>query len=346
MVNLTVAVTRNPRFEPLIDGTITSKILNLQFVVTTPPELFYRNLKYDEFDVFEMSLSELIISRERGEGARWQWSALPVFPAKAFLWLGLYVNSQAGIQGLEDFRSKRVGVPDYAMTAALWFRSFLRELHGIRPQDVIWHVGRTKEFSHGALVGLDQQPPTGVTLKWLKEDETFDRMLDRGDLDAAYSIAPSHDPKLQTFGGKIDRYGGTPIDGNPRLRKLFDDAGRRQVVTDYFRKTGIVPANHTVAVQQRLLKENPWLALELFKLFREAKQAAYERAKRWSSAYLYFEGNDAANQAALFGEDPFPYGIRANQKMLELLFQNSNDEGLTQKLARVEEIFHPTTLDT
>lgn len=345
MLNLTVAVTRNLRFEPLIDGTITSKILNLQFVVTTPPELFYRNLKYDEFDVFEMSLSELAISRERGEGTRWQWSALPVFPAKAFLWFGLYVNSEAGIQGIQDLRGKRVGVPDYAMTAALWFRSFLRELHGIRPQDISWYVGRTKQFSHGALVGLDQHPPTGVTLKWLTEEETFDRMLDSGDLDAAYSVAPSHDPKLQTFGSKIDRYGGTPIAGNPRLRKLFHDGGR-QVTIDYFRKTGIVPANHTLAVQKRLLNEHPWLALELFKLCREAKLAAYERAKRWSSAYLYFEGNDAANQAALFGDDPFPYGIKANQKMLELLFRNSHEEGLTHKLARVEDIFHPTTFDT
>ena len=173
----------------------------------------------------------------------------------------------------------------------------------------------------------------------------MDRLLDRSDLDAAYSIAPSHDPKLQTFGSQIDRYGGTPIAGNPRLRKLFSDGGR-QVVIDYFRQTGIVPANHTLAVQNRLLKEHPWLALELFKLCREAKQAAYERAKRWSSAYLYFEGNDAANQASLFGEDPFPYGIKANQQMLELLFRNSHEEGLTQKLARVEDIFHPSTLDT
>lgn len=344
MLNLTVAVTRNPRFEPLIDGTITSKLLDLQFVVTTPPELFFRSLKYDEFDVFEMSLSEFAITRERGEDKRWQWSALPVFPAKAFLWFGLYVNTQAGIQGLEDLRGKRVGVPDYAMTAALWFRSFLKELHGIQPGDIFWHVSRTKQFSHGALVGLDQRPPRGVELKWLKEEETLDRMLDRGDLDAAYSVAPSHDPKLQTF-ANIDRYGGTPIVGNTRLRKLFADGGR-QLVIDYFRKTGIVPANHTLAVQNRLLKEHPWLALELFKLFREAKQAAYERAKRWSSAYLYFEGNDAANQAALFGEDPFPYGIKANRKMLELLFQNSHEEGLTQKLARIEDIFHPSTLDT
>lgn len=344
MLNLTVAVTRNPRFEPLIDGTITSKVLNLQFVVTTPPELFFRNLKYDEFDVFEMSLSEFIITRERNENARWQWSALPVFPAKAFVWLGLYVNSAAEIQSLGDLRGKRVGVPDYVMTAALWFRSFLKELHGIKPGDVSWYVGRTKQFSHGAILRLDKNPPAGVSLNWLSEEQSFDRMLDRGELDAAYGFAPRHDPKLQTF-GNIDRYGGTPIAGNPRLRTLFADGGR-QVVIEYFRKTGIVPANHTVAVQKRLLSEHPWMALELFKLFREAKLAAYERARRWNSAYLYFDGNDADKQASLFGDDPFPYGLKENRQMLELLFRNSREDGLIQKLPRAEDLFHPSTLDT
>jgi 4,5-dihydroxyphthalate decarboxylase len=150
---------------------------------------------------------------------------------------------------------------------------------------------------------------------------------------------------LQTFGNNIDRYGGTEIVGNHRLRKLFEDGGR-QLVIDYFRKTGIVPANHTVAVQKRLLNEYPWLALELFKLFHEAKQVAYANAKRWSSAYLYFEGSDDARQANLFGDDPYPYGIKANQRMLELLYRNSHEEGLTHRRARVEDIFHPSTLDT
>jgi 4,5-dihydroxyphthalate decarboxylase len=255
------------------------------------------------------------------------------------------VNSQAGIRGIGDLRGKRVGVPDYAMTAALWFRSFLKELYGIKPQDVSWYVGRLKQFSHGAILGIDKDPPAGLSLNWLSEEQTFDRMLDRGDLDAAYSVVPRHDPKLQTFGNNIDRYGGTEIAGNPRLRKLFEDGGR-QLVIDYFRKTGIVPANHTIAVQKRLLNEYPWLALELFKLFQEAKQVAYANAKRWSSAYLYFEGNDDASQAKLFGDDPYPYGIKANQRMLELLYRNSHEEGLTHRHARVEDIFHSSTLDT
>jgi len=344
MLDLTVALTRNLRFEPLIDGTVKAKNLNLEFVVTTPPELFYRNLKYDEFDVFEMSISEFAVTRERSDGTRWQWSALPVFPAKAFVWLGLFVNSDAGIQSLSDLRGKRVGVPDYVMTAALWFRSFLKELHGIQPKDVFWHVGRAKQFSHGAILGLDKKPPPGVSLNWLNEEQTFDRLLDRGELDAAYGFAPRHDPKLQTF-GNIDRYGGTPIAGNPRLQNLFADGGR-QVIIDYFHKTGIVPANHTIAVQKHLLQEHPWLALELFKLFREAKEMAYERAKRWSSAYLYFEGHDAFDQAALFGDDPYPYGIKHNRRMLERLFRSSHEDTLTQNPARIEDLFHPTTLDT
>ena len=345
MLNLTVAVTRNPRFEPLIDGTIRTKNFNLNFVVTTPPELFFRNLKYDEFDVFEMSLSEFIITKDRNDANRWQWSALPVFPAKALVWLGLYVNSGANVQSLGDLRGKRVGVPDYVMTAALWFRVFLKELHGIRPEDVSWYIGRTKQFSHGAMLAFDKTPPPGVSLNWLSEQQTFDLMLDRGDLDAAYGFVPRHDPKLQTFGNNIDRYGGTPIDGNPRLRKLFPDAGR-QVIIDYVQKTGIVPANHTIAVKRRLLEQHPWLALELFKMFRETKEAAYERARRWSLAYLYFEGSDYHNQGQIFDTDPYPYGVKSNVKMLETLIENSCADGLIRRRVGLEELFWPTTLDT
>src|SRR5207245_10880542 len=238
--------------------------------------------KYDEFDLFEMSLSGLAITREKSAGTRWQWNALPVFPAKAFVWLGLFVNNAAAIRNLGDLRGKRVGVPDYVMTAALWFRSFLKELCGIEPADVSWYVGRTKQFSHGAILGLDKTPPVGVSLTWLGEEQTFDRMLDCGELDAAYGFEPRHDPKLQTF-GNIDRYGGTPISGNPRLRKLWADGGRR-VVIDYFEKTKIVPANQTIAVHSSLLEEHPWVALELFKPVQEAKLTAYERAKWCSSA--------------------------------------------------------------
>ena len=343
MLKLKIGVTKNPRFEPLIDGSVKSDKLDLEIAVTTPPELFYRNLKNDEFDVFEMSLSDFLITREQNKGDRWQWSALPIFPAKAFVWLGLYINTAAGITELKDVRGKRVGVPDYVMTAALWMRVILRELYGVRPNEISWFVGRTPELSHGGLLGLDRSPPAGVSLTWLTADQTFDVMLDRGEIDMAFGFAPRHDPKL--FSLNIDRYGGTPLEGNPRFRRLFTDGGRA-VIEAFFKKTGIVPANHAIVAQRRVLEQHPELAAELFRLFSASKQAAYEREARRGRAYLYFEGTDPARQAATYGDDPFPFGISRNRAMLEMLFRNSHEEGLTKKLAAIEEIFFKRTLDT
>jgi 4,5-dihydroxyphthalate decarboxylase len=290
-----------------------------------------------------MSLSEYLITREQAKGDRWQWLALPIFPARAFVWLGLYVNTAAGIAGLKDLRGKRVGVPDYVMTAALWFRMFLKELHGIRPDEISWYIGRTRDLSHGGLLGTDTAPPAGVSLTWLTAAQSFDVMLDRGEIDIAYGFAPRHDPKL--FSLNIDRYGGTRLEGNPRLEKLFADGGRA-VVEAFFRKTGIVPANHVIVAQRRLLEQHPGLAADLFRLFSASKQAAYEKEARRSPAYLYFEGTDPASQAALYGDDPFPFGLRANRPMLEMLFRNSHEEGLTRKLAAIEEVFFEGSLDT
>jgi 4,5-dihydroxyphthalate decarboxylase len=343
MLNLIVGVTKNSRFEPLIDGSVKSAKAELNIHVTTPPELFFKNLKNDEFDVFEMSLSEFLITREQAKGDRWQWAALPIFPAKAFVWMTLYVNTGAGIQGLCDLKGKRVGIPDYVMTAGLWFRVILRELCGVQPKDISWYIGRVQDLSHGGLLGMDTRPPAGVSTTWLTKEQTFDVMLDRGEIDAAYGFAPRHDPKLMTL--NIDRYGGTPLEGNPRLRKMFADGGL-SIVEQFYKKTGIVPANHVIVAQRRLLEENNWLPAEIVRLFSESKRIAYERSNYGNPAYLYFEQSDRASQEKMVGTDPFPFGITTNRKMLETLFRSSHEEGLTQRLAKIEEVFFPSLLDT
>lgn len=343
MLRLKLGLTKNPRFEPLVDGSVKSPQLDLDIAVTTPPELFYRNLKNDEFDIFEMSLSEYLITRERARGERWRWRALPIFPAKAFVWLGLYVNPASGVRSLADLRGKRVGVPDYVMTAALWFRVFLRELYAIEPRHVSWFIGRTKDLSHGGLLNLDAQPPADVSLTWLTAEQTFDQMLDRGEIDVAYGFAPRHDPKL--FSLNIDRYGGTPLEGNPRIAKLFNDGGC-EVIKAFFQKTGIVPANHVIVAQQRLLAEHSWLSAEILRLFSASKQASYEKNNFGAPAYLYFESLDRSAQEALFGDDPFPFGIAKNRPMLEMLFRSSHEQGLTKKLATIEQVFDLSLLDT
>jgi len=162
MLELTIAFSKNPRLNPLIDGTVRPQNVKLNFVQIHPAELFFRNLKYDEFDVTEMSISDFLIARERTDGTKWQWSALPVFLLKAFLWLNTYVNNSSRVESAADLKGKRFGVPDYQMTAALWMRIVLQELYGIEHRDVQWYVGRTKDVSHGVLLGLDKDPPPGV----------------------------------------------------------------------------------------------------------------------------------------------------------------------------------------
>jgi 4,5-dihydroxyphthalate decarboxylase len=215
-LRLTMAFSDNPRVQPLKDGTVKPQNIELNCVTLDASALFQRNLFYDEFDVSEMSISETLLAKERreqyGQG-KWDWSALPVFLSRGHVWPNLYVNAASGIASLSDFKGKKIGVPDYDMTAALWFRITLKDLYGIEAKDNIWYNGRTKELSHGGALGLDKAGPVGVTHHWLTVDQTLDVMLDRGDIDACTAIrsegrVTAGDPTV------IDRYGGTSVHGN------------------------------------------------------------------------------------------------------------------------------------
>jgi 4,5-dihydroxyphthalate decarboxylase len=343
-LRLTMAFSDNPRVQPLKDGTVTPQNIELGFVTLDPSTLFHRNLFYDEFDVSEMSISETLLARERRDGKKWDWSALPVFLSRGHVWPNLYVNAASGIAGLADMKGKRIGVPDYDMTAALWFRITLKDLHGIEAKDNVWFNGRTKELSHGGALGLDKAGPVGVAHHWLTTDQTLDMMLDRGEIDACTAIRPQ---THITAGDRtaIDRWGGSQIDGNPRLRKLFEDNGRA-IVFEYYRKTGFFQPNHHVIVQNRILREHPWVALELYDAFRRSKEIAYERARRAEPTYLYFPGTDLREQGSVFGEDPYPIGLAAMGRNVERAIQGSLEQGLLTKPLRLEELYYRTTLKT
>ncbi len=343
MLKLKVGFSRNIRVEPLIEGTVKPQNIELQFVFGSPGEIFYRNLKNDEFDLFEMSFSEYLMTKEKSDGKRWRWSGLPIFLSKAFMWVQLQVNTKANIRDARDLRGKRIGVPDYPMTAALWMRKVFKELYGIEPCDNIWYNGRLREYSHAGMMGLDKSPPQGVVLNWLTEGQSLDVMLDRGEIDAAFMI-PRRGNAATKDSRSIDRHGGITLEGNPRIRRLYQDSGR-QVIEEFYFRTGVLPVNHIVVVQRRVLEENPWVALELFKAFQESKEIAY-KASRNGSATLLFEGDDLRRQAEIFGEDPYPCGLKANRKMLEMLVLSSVEQGLTKGMARIEDLFDPSTWST
>lgn len=261
---------------------------------------------------------------------------------RGHFWANLLVNTASGINSLADLKGKRIGVPDYDMTAALWFRITLKDLYGIEASDNIWYNGRTKELSHGGALGLDKDGPVGITHHWLTADQTLDMMLDRGELDACFAPRGSAitvgDPTV------IDRYGGTQIEGNPNLRQLLDDP--KDIIFEYYRKTGFFQPNHHVIVQNRILREHPWVARELYTAFQRAKEVAYERARTAQMGYLYFPGTDFQNQAALIGADPFPIGLRAMGKNIERAMQGSLEQGLITKPLQLEDVYFRTVLDT
>jgi 4,5-dihydroxyphthalate decarboxylase len=346
-LRLTMAFSDNPRVQPLKDGTVKPQNIDLECVTLDPSALFQRNLSYDEFDVSEMSISETLLAKERRErfgDGKWDWSAIPVFLSRGHVWDTLYVNAASGVTSLADLKGKRIGVPDYDMTAALWFRITLKDLYGIEAKDNTWYNGRIKELSHSGALGLDKAGPVGVTHRWLTVDQTLDVMLDRGEIDACTAIreggrVTAGDPTV------IDRYGGTPVRGNPRLRKLLENNGR-EVVYEYYRKSGFFHCNHHVIVQNRILRDHPWVALELYNAFQQSKAVAYERARRSQAAYLYFPGTDFQAQAAVLGDDPYPLGLRAMGKNIQRAIQGSLEQGLLTKPLRLEDIYYRTTLST
>jgi 4,5-dihydroxyphthalate decarboxylase len=198
-------------------------------------------------------------------------------------------------------------------------------------------------LSHGGALGLDKKPPAGVSLRWLTDEQTIDVMLDQGELDAAFWIVPPADP-VARGAHNIDRYGGTLVDGNPRIRRLFPDAGRG-IIAAYHEKTGVIPANHIVVIQKRILAEHPWAARELLDAFQRAKETAYESGKRRNDAYVLFQGDDPEKQRQAFGDDPYPFGVKHNRRMMEIAARSSHQEGLTARVVPVETIFDPATLD-
>ncbi|MGW0591991.1 hypothetical protein [Streptosporangium sp. NPDC002607] len=298
----------NPRVTPLVDGTVQPRGIEIAWERGNAGDLHTMHLRDSAHDVFEFSISNFIVTRERPKDL-WDWVMIPVYASKATLGLNTWVNTGAGIEGGADLRGKRFGIPDYTMTAGLWFRAQLEVLWGIGPQDIEWYIGRQGEESHGRQMGFELNPPSGVTLHWTGGGDV-NRMLQTGELDAAFPA------------------GGTAIDTSTgRVARLFPDGGR-QFMADFKRRTGFLPVNHVVLVQRRLVEKEPWVPEALFEAFEAAKQEAYRRDRR--AAGVFLDGNDDMDwQASVFGADPFPYGFAANKAMLDMAARQSNQDGLT-----------------
>ena len=320
-VRVTLACGATDRTLPLILGDVRPAGIDLTFLRMYPEEVFWRMTRHAEFDAAEMSLSSYVLRRSRGDDAL---LAIPVFTSRQFRHSCLWVRADAGIASPADLRGKRMGVPEYQMTAAVWIRGFLSDDYGVAPTDLRWFSGGL--YQPGREEKLPINIP-GVDLRVIRADQTLSEMLLDGELDAIMGARPP-----RGFPGQ-------------RVRRLFPDF--RHVEADYYKRTGVFPIMHTVVIRRELLGREPWLARSLYDAFCESKRRALAMLTDpvvlavtlpWQIAEV-----EATRQS--MGEDYWPYGVEPNRKVIETLMRYSCEQGLAERLVPIESLFAPSTLD-
>ena len=327
-LELSIALSDNERTRPLIDGLIQPQGVKLHTTVVHPSEMFWRQLKYADFDVSEMSVSSLLIAASRGD---YTWAAIPVFTFRMFFHTRILVRSDRGIKTPQDLRGKRVAVPEYQQTSAIWSRGILQHEFGVDARDIEWFMERTPDMSHGGSTGFT--PPEGVRLNRIPPTTNIGEMLVKGDLDATLLYL--------TNTNLVDR-SSIDISRVPDVQHLFADPieeGKR-----FYAKTGIYPINHTVVVRRSLLEKHPWIALNLYSAFLNAKNDVTRRAKAAMAPWLEV-GALGPEAEKGFNADPLAYGVKAARPVLETVAQYLQEQGLTDRRVALEEVFAKTTLD-
>jgi 4,5-dihydroxyphthalate decarboxylase len=322
ILDVSLTLSDNARTQPILDGRVTARGLHIRPTMLHPSEMFWRQLHFAEFDVSEMSLSSLMIQVSRGKS---DWVALPVFTYRRFFHTSVLVRRDSGIASPADLAGKRVGVPEYQQTWAVWSRGVLEDEFGLRPQQVEWWMERGQDKSHAAATGF--RPPEGVVINQIPPDTDIGEMLLKGELDAAllYLNSPN----------AVDR-ARVDLSASDEIRTLFADPDAE--ARRYYAKTGIFPINHTVVVRRSLLEANPWIARSLYDAFLEAK--ALGEAQTRAELGVFAEGGLLPADG-----DPMPYGVARNRTVLETLARYDHDQGLTERRVALDELFAPSLMD-
>jgi len=315
-VNLTLAIGDYDHVRDVLDGTVRVAGADLTVLRLSIEEIFYRATFFREFDVSEMSFAKVIALHALGDRG---FVPLPVFPSRVFRHSSIYVRADSALSRPEELAGKRVGVPEWAQTAAVWSRGMLVHDYRVDLRSIKWFQAGVNQPGRKEKVRLEL--PAGLDLT-VVTDRSLSQMLVEGALDAVLSARPP-----QPF-----------IDGGGRVRRLLADYA--DVERDYARRTGIFPIMHVVAIRRDIYDAHPWLAMNLYRAFDEAKERSVARAKDITASFLPLPWTPhLVAQNDWLGADPWPYGIDANRVTLDAFATYAFEQGVCSRKVELEELF-------
>jgi 4,5-dihydroxyphthalate decarboxylase len=315
---LTLACWDYDRTRPLIDGLVKPKGIDLKVEVLRPRQMFPRMLEKQEFHASELSLASYASLIGRGECP---FVAIPVALSKFFRHSCIYVRKGAGIRSPQDLKGKRVGTTQYSSTAVTFMRGMLKDEYGIEARDMHWFMGGLTKPTEAPLIPLDLPPE--IRLDFVPEGDTLERMMVEERLDALLSI---YIPKLF-----VDEWVG--------IERLFPDF--KATEKDYYKRTGIFPIMHTIALRQDVVREHPWVPASLYQAFCESRDIALEGlwdtdALRLGLPWLIDHVEEAWR---VFGKDFWAYGMKANRPALEAVGRYVHEQHFSPRVVSAEEIW-------
>jgi len=281
-----------------------------------------------ELEVTEIGLSPFMLAYAN-QGFR-DYSLIPVFPVRQFRHKSVFVNTDRGIKEPGDLKGRKIGTPGYSSTSLTWIRGFMQHEYGVKPEDIEWVVSAADSSAKdvGKVSEQENILPKGISVSTGPEGKDESDMLIDGDVDALF-----HAAEPRAFSA-----------GHPKIKRLFSDS--RATERDYYSRTGIFPIMHTVAMRNDIIEVHPWLPEAVFNAYSQAKQMQYEAMRmQWIYGMLPWYGQELEETRALMGANFWPYGVEANRKTLEALFQYSYEQGLAKKNLKIEDVFHPSTLN-
>ena len=323
-VPITIACGNYDRTRPLMDGRVKVEGCSVTCLPLYPEEIFFRAFRYHEFDVSELSFSSYMRTVASGTSA---YVAIPAFVSRIFRHSGIYIRHDAGIKTPADLRGKRIGLPEYQITAVVWMRGMLQHEYRVAPTEIHWRNGGLEEPGRGERTPL--KPIPGLDLKPLGEKETLVGMLRDGELDAIFTARPP-----SSF-----------LRGEPHIGRLFPDTRAAEIA--YFKKTRLFPIMHLIGIRKTLLAQYPWLATSIYKAFCEAKALAMIDLRDVNALMvtLPFLEAETLDTMAIMGNDFWRYGVHENKAEIDALTGYAHEQGLIDRKLAAEELFAPSMFE-